>query len=98
MTYYLISLLIGILIGVIANFSSNFNKISNILQLFFLALILFIMGYKIGSKKEILNYFGMIGYKAFIISLFSIMGSVFVLYFIRKFVFGLIKNKRGMEK
>nr|WP_307774434.1 LysO family transporter [uncultured Cetobacterium sp.] len=61
---------------------------TTVLQTCALFFLLGIMGYKIGADDQILKEFPKLGLQAFVISIFSIIGSIFI----TKIFF---KNRRG---
>ena len=76
---YLSILLIGGIIGSKKNISENTYKLIQNGQGVVLFLLLFIMGLKIGADNKILSSFFHIGYKALILSSFSVIFSVLLL-------------------
>lgn len=76
---YLSILLIGGIIGSKKNISENTYKLIQKGQGIVLFLLLFIMGLKIGADNKILSSFFQIGYKALILSSFSVIFSVLLL-------------------
>lgn len=76
---YLSILLIGGIIGSKKNISENTYRLIQKGQGVVLFLLLFIMGLKIGADNKILSSFFQIGYKALILSSFSVIFSVLLL-------------------
>lgn len=52
-----------------------------------LALLLFSMGLSIGGNEEILRHINHLGLKALFIAIFSIIGSVLVIWFLQRRIF-----------
>lgn len=52
-----------------------------LLQSFSLFFLLGVMGYKIGSDNKIIKEFPNLGFQAFVIAFFSILGSIFITKF-----------------
>lgn len=52
-----------------------------------LVVLLFSMGLSIGNNSEILNNLDTLGLKAFLLALGSIVGSVFLAWFLQKHIF-----------
>lgn len=81
---YLGVLLIGGIIGrrgkIIENIDKNLGKIQNISLLF----LLFVMGVSIGINDKIISNLLSIGFKAGIISIFTIVFSIISVYIVKK--------------
>ncbi|HZK33317.1 MAG TPA: LysO family transporter [Tissierellaceae bacterium] len=81
---YLGVLLIGGIIGgrvkIIENIDKNLGKIQNISLLF----LLFVMGVSIGINDKIISNLLSIGFKAGIISIFTIIFSIISVYIVKK--------------
>ena len=81
---YLGVLLIGGIIGgklkIIENIYKNLGKIQNISLLF----LLFVMGVSIGINDKIISNLISIGFKAGIISIFTIIFSIIAVYIVKK--------------
>lgn len=60
----------------------NLNKIQNICLLF----LLFIMGITIGINEEVISNIFSIGFKAAIISIFTILFSIIAVWMVKKFI------------
>lgn len=63
-------------------------------QMVAVAILIFTMGARIGSDKEIIAGMGTIGFTSFVITIFSIVGSVLAVFLLRKL---LRTDKRGMK-
>ena len=89
---YLGVLLIGGIIGgrvkIIENIDKNLGKIQNISLLF----LLFVMGVSIGINDKIISNLLSIGFKAGIISIFTIIFSIIAVYIVKK-IFNLEVDK-----
>lgn len=59
------------------------NKLSKI-QMFFLFVLIFVMGIRLGMNEEVINSLTTIGIKAFIFSLATIAGSIICVYIVNK--------------
>lgn len=59
------------------------NKLSKI-QMFFLFVLIFVMGIRLGMNEEVINSLTTIGIKAFIFSLSTIAGSIICVYIVNK--------------
>ena len=81
---YLGVLLVGGIIGgrvkIIENIDKNLGKIQNISLLF----LLFVMGVSIGINDKIISNLISIGFKAGIISIFTIVFSIIGVYIVKK--------------
>ena len=75
----LVFLIIGFLIGYFKPLPSIFYKYSGYITEIGLIILLASMGARIGVDQTIINQLGVIGLKAFILALFSIIGSVLFL-------------------
>lgn len=81
------SLVFGIFIGRLNILPKRFAKNSNKITMLALAILLFAMGLSIGHNQEIFAQLNQMGLKALFIALFSILGSVLVLWFLQRKVF-----------
>ena len=81
---YLGMLLIGILIGNKNNFKEKTMSVIQKLQIVAIVILLFTMGVGIGADKKVFNALSTIGYKAVVISLFTIVASVLGVFICRK--------------
>lgn len=66
-----------------------FDKISNV-QLFFLFVLIFIMGIRVGMDKDIVNSISEIGIKSFIFALLTVIFSIVFVFLVSRFI---IKDK-----
>ena len=63
-------------------------------QMAAVAILIFTMGARIGADKDIIAGIGSIGLTSFVLTVFSIMGSVLMVFILRKL---LNTDKRGMK-
>ena len=63
-------------------------------QMVAVAILIFTMGARIGADEDIVAGMGTIGFTSFVITVFSITGSVLAVFGLRKF---LRTDKRGMK-
>jgi len=63
-------------------------------QMVAVAILIFAMGARIGADEKIIAGIGSIGLTSFILTIFSITGSVLMVFILRKF---LKTDKRGMK-
>ena len=89
---YLSLLLIGALIGNKGKINKNIDKNLSRIQSICLLFLLFIMGITIGINEEIVSNLLSIGFKAAIISIFTVLFSIISVYIIGK-VFKLEVDK-----
>lgn len=78
-TLILVFLLIGFVLGYFKPFPDRFYKFSGYITEIGLIILLASMGARIGVDKKIISELGVIGYKSFILALFSILGSIALL-------------------
>lgn len=78
-TLILVFLLMGFLIGYFRPFPDIFYKFSGYITEIGLIILLGSMGARIGVDEKIISELGVIGYKSFILALFSILGSIALL-------------------
>ncbi|AGB41714.1 Membrane protein of unknown function (DUF340) [Halobacteroides halobius DSM 5150] len=75
------SLIIGLTIGFLDLVPDNVAKFSDYLVLGGLFLLLFTMGVEIGANPQILSNLEQIGFKAIILAVGSIIGSIILILF-----------------
>jgi len=75
-----ISLIMGILISYKGLLAENLYSFTDELTLVGLFLLLFTMGVKIGSDPEVVSNLKTLGFKAIVLSLGSVLGSVILLF------------------
>ena len=78
-TLILLFLIIGFVLGYFKPFPDVFYKFSGYITEIGLIILLGSMGARIGVDEKIISELGVIGYKAFILALFSILGSIALL-------------------
>lgn len=76
MDLVLLSLALGIAIGIFLRNSPRVVKKANLISFAGLFFLLLVMGAQLGSSQEVLDSLGLLGKKAFVIALFSVIGSV----------------------
>lgn len=87
---YFSLLLVGILVGRNEKVEKMLETKLGIIQSLCLMLLLFIMGVKIGMDDKVLSSFGKLGFKAVIITVFTVSFSIIFLRLGR----GLIEGKK----
>lgn len=97
MTLVIISMTIGIAVGFLSRGIPAIAKNASRITLFGLFFLLFVMGLKLGASREVLDNLGQIGAKAFIIALFCVMGSVFLVQLAAGFI-GRKMKEAGVER
>ncbi|PRX31126.1 lysine exporter LysO-like protein [Orenia metallireducens] len=75
-----ISLIMGILISYKGLLAENLYSFTDKLTLVGLFLLLFTMGVKIGGDPEVVSNLKTLGFKAIVLSLGSVLGSVILLF------------------
>ncbi len=83
----LLLLLAGTLTGYAFSGSKKFFGITDKTTLYIIYALLFFMGLSVGTKPEIMRNLTEIGFKALLISLFAIAGSVFTAFLLYRFIF-----------
>jgi uncharacterized membrane protein YbjE (DUF340 family) len=78
-TLILLFLIIGFVLGYFKPFPDIFYKFSGYITEIGLIILLGSMGARIGVDEKIISELGVIGYKSFILALFSILGSIALL-------------------
>ncbi len=78
-TLILLFLIVGFVLGYFKPFPDIFYKFSGYITEIGLIILLGSMGARIGVDEKIISELGVIGYKAFILALFSILGSIALL-------------------
>lgn len=71
----------------------NYKWIATV-QMVAVAILIFTMGARIGADKEVIAGIGSIGFTSFVLTIFSIIGSVLMVFILRKL---LKTDKRGMK-
>ncbi len=89
---YLSLLSIGAIIGNKGKISKNIDKNLSRIQTICLLFLLFVMGITIGINDKIISNLFSIGFKAAIISIFTVLLSIISVYIIRK-IFRLEADK-----
>lgn len=84
---YLVVLLIGALISYKGKISKRLYLRLDLFQTISILFLLFIMGIKIGNDRTVISSFFTIGFKAIIMSLFTISFSVLGVFLVKKFIF-----------
>lgn len=92
---YIVIILIGYIIGSKNLFPKKLESQLSVLQNICLLFLLGIMGYKIGSNREIIKNFREIGIKSLIISSFCIFFSIL---FVKILCRGIKKNNNTEEE
>ncbi len=83
----------GCTAGFIFRKQENLIKITDRLILYAIYVLLFLLGLSVGSKPEIIENMHVIGYKALLIALGGIAGSIFFSVLIYKYLFQSKKPK-----
>jgi len=83
---YLVLLIIGGLLSYKGFIHEKLIRKAGSLQLFFLYILIFIMGLRIGLDREILNAIYSIGVKAGIYALATIIFSAFMVFLVSKYI------------
>lgn len=86
---YLGALIIGGILGKKFQLNKKLQSKLSLIQSLCLLFLLFIMGLKIGLDKNILSSFLNIGFKAFVINIFTVGFSVLGVFLVRKII---VKN------
>lgn len=94
-TLILAFLFIGFVLGYFRPLPDIFYKLSGYITEIGLIILLGSMGARIGVDKKIISELGVIGYKSFILALFSILGSIALLKVLAVF---LKNNYEGVEE
>lgn len=98
MSYSLIiSIVLGILIGMLIKLPKKLVSSLTVIQTSCLLFMLFFMGIKIGIDKSILQNLGVIGGKAIILAVASIIGSVLLVIPISKSINLAVQRKVDAE-
>jgi len=69
-------LVVGTVAGFFLRKLRNFSKAADKLTTYIIYLLLFIMGLRVGSDKEIMDHIDTIGFQSLMIALFAMAGSV----------------------
>jgi len=77
----------GILIGYVVRNHNRVIKANDYMTNFAIYLLLFLLGLGVGSNKDIIENVDIIGFNAFLISVFAVAGSVFFAWIVNKFIF-----------
>ena len=85
-------MIFGSLIGFLLSGRKHFNPVSEKLTAYIIYLLLFLMGLSVGVNKEIMSNLEDLGIQAFIITLFTITGSVLMAWILQKTFFRQTKN------
>lgn len=72
----LLFLVVGTVAGFLLRKLRNFSKAADQVTTYIIYLLLFIMGLRVGSDREIMDHIDTIGFQSFLIALFAIAGSV----------------------
>ena len=83
----LILLLAGTLAGYIFSRKKGFNKVTDKATMYIIYVLLFFMGLSVGTKPEVMKNLTGIGMDAFLISMFSIAGSVMTSFLLYRYFF-----------
>lgn len=78
MQYIFLSLIFGIAIGYYGKITINQKLIDRIININ-LFVLLFLMGFKLGANERLLKSLKFIGFKAIVLCIFSILGSIVLL-------------------
>lgn len=85
---YLAAIATGVLFGLKSSQNNFIIKNRNIIQIVVLLSLLFIMGIKIGMDDAVIQSFVAIGYKAVLIGVCAILGSLLAVISIKRFIRG----------
>ncbi len=80
MWFIYISLCIGILIGATNIVPKKILKHYELISLFCIFTLLFVMGINIGLNKEVIKNIGKVGYAGFIYALFTVIFSILIVH------------------
>lgn len=83
----IIIMTIGIIIGVLLHKKTTFIKVSEKIITYAIWLLLLFLGILVGSNKLIMSNIGTLGIQALLLSLSAVAGSIFLSYFLYKFLF-----------
>lgn len=83
----LILLLAGTLSGYAFSRVSGFNRITDKVSLYTIYVLLFFMGLSVGTRKDVMKNLTSIGIDAFLISIFTISGSLITAFFLYRYIF-----------
>ncbi len=78
---------IGIVIGALFHKKTTFIKLSERVIIYAIWLLLLLFGISVGSNKLIMSNIGTLGVQALLLSLSAMAGSIFLSYFLYKFLF-----------
>lgn len=84
---YLVILVLGGILGYKDKVSEKLNKKLNSIQNLCLLLLLFIMGVKIGIDDKVFSSFFTLGFKALVVSIFTVSFSILGVYIVNKIFF-----------
>ncbi|NLT94328.1 MAG: lysine exporter LysO family protein [Clostridia bacterium] len=77
------ALALGVLVGYSDILPNGIFKWNNRITMVGLAVLLFTMGISIGSNNEIISNLDTLGLKAFLLALGSVIGSIFLAWFLQ---------------
>ena len=92
----LILMFLGMVIGHFIKNKEKVVKINDKLILYAIFLLLFFLGILVGNNDQIMNNLGSIGIHAFIISIFAILGSIILAYFVGRTFFNKKNESKGI--
>ncbi|SFQ99236.1 LysO family transporter [Desulfoscipio geothermicus] len=100
MTLIFVSLGIGIIWGHLRPLSGRGARAAHVVTLAGLFIMLVSMGAQLGSDERVLANLGRMGLQAVVLSVFSVLGSVLMVYLARNFIYrGLdAKLTRGQRR
>lgn len=81
MLHIILFILAGILVGYVLRNKSFVKHIGTAVSLIIM-LLLFFLGVSVGSNKEVVNNFGLIGLDAFILTIGGTLGSVLLAWWV----------------
>jgi uncharacterized transporter YbjL len=87
------ALALGVLVGYSDILPKGIFKWTNKITMVGLAVLLFTMGISIGSNNEILGNLNTLGLKAFLLALGSVIGSIFLAWFLQNKFFRSESNR-----
>ena len=83
----LLIMIAGIAAGFLLRKKKNFAKYTDIIIVWLIYILLFLLGVSVGANKVILNNLDNLGFKALLLSVGAVSGSVFISFFVYKHFF-----------
>ncbi|SFM43789.1 LysO family transporter [Thermodesulforhabdus norvegica] len=86
MLYLFIAVLVGIFLGLLPSMPEGFYRAGQKILNFGLFILLFFMGVRLGSYPDVVGQLGLIGIRAALFALVTLVGSVLVVWMIERFI------------